>query len=326
MVMAHEIDFSTGNAAVFVTGKPAWHRLGTVIESAATSAEAIRLAHLDWEVLQWPVRAFGGYVSVDCPTMQANVRNDTNAVLGVVGRQYRVFQNAEAFDFMDALVGEKLAMYETAGSLKGGRRVWMLARIPGEYRIGREDIVHPYVLLTNAHDGTQALRMLPTTVRVVCQNTLNLAIRQAVGGLSIYHTAGLDARIKEARRNLGIITRRMQQFGDEARALAARSMSASETVKYFHEIASDGRSSEKETEKIIERFFNNFDNARNMLPGIEHSAWAAYNAVSEWADHQKRGTGKTLAAKDDNRLNSIWFGTANKIKQRAFSSALQLVG
>ncbi|HVT87735.1 MAG TPA: DUF932 domain-containing protein [Tepidisphaeraceae bacterium] len=137
--MAHEIDQTTGKAAVFVTGEPAWHRLGTVIEQATTSAQAIGLAGLDWNVAQWPVRAFGPDnlgAGADIPDVVANVRTDTKAVLGVVGRRYRVFQNREAFDFMDALVGDKLAMYETAGSLHGGKRVWMMARIPKEYRAG----------------------------------------------------------------------------------------------------------------------------------------------------------------------------------------------
>jgi hypothetical protein len=107
-----------------------------------------------------------------------------------------VFQNHEAFDFMDGLVGDKLAMYETAGSLHGGKRVWMMASIPKEYRAGPDDLIKPYVLLTNTHDGSQALRMIPTTVRVVCQNTLNLALRESgVEGLTISHHPRLESRI-----------------------------------------------------------------------------------------------------------------------------------
>ena len=140
--MAHAIDQTTGRAAVFVTGEPAWHRLGVVIENATTSAEAIGLAGLDWRVEQWPVRAFdpdNHSIEAGIPDTVANVRTDTKAVLGVVGKRYRVFQNHEAFDFMDGLVGDKLAMYETAGSLHGGKRVWMMASIPKEYRAGPDD-------------------------------------------------------------------------------------------------------------------------------------------------------------------------------------------
>lgn len=322
--MAHEIDCTTGSSAVFVTGEPAWHRLGTVIETAATSAEAIRLARLDWHVDQWPLSAQGtNGMALPCHGHFANVRTDTNAVLGVVGRQYRVFQNTEAFDFMDALVGQRLAMYESAGSLKGGRRVWMLARLPGEYRIGRDDVVEPYILLTNAHDGTQALRMLPTTVRVVCQNTLNLALKNQTGSLSIVHTASLDARIEDARRKLGIIAQRMNHFGQEAEALARRKLTALELAEYFDSVLPTR--SRRNLGKILDHVFANFDNASNALPGIKHSAWAAYNAVSEWADHQKRVLGRSTAQRDDNRLHSIWFGSANRIKQQAYGAALALV-
>ena len=128
--MSHDIDTTTGQTAVFVTGEPAWHRLGTVIDSAATSGDAIKLAHLDWSVEQWPVQAAEPNTDriIEATDRVANVRTDTHAVLGVVSRQYHVFQNAEAFDFMDAIVGDKLAMFETAGALHEGRRVWMLAR------------------------------------------------------------------------------------------------------------------------------------------------------------------------------------------------------
>src|SRR5262249_6104730 len=151
---------STGAAAVFVTGTPAWHKLGKVIEAAATSAEAIRLAGLDWEVEQWPLVACGPATAAElagrylpCPGTFGNVRTSTNALPSVVSRDYRVFQNGEAFDFMDAIVGEGLARYETAGALKGGRRVWMLAKMPQDVRVTGDDVVHPYILLTNAHDG-----------------------------------------------------------------------------------------------------------------------------------------------------------------------------
>jgi phage/plasmid-like protein (TIGR03299 family) len=325
--MSHEIDLSTGRPAVFVTGEPAWHRLGTVISQAANSAEAITLAGLNWTVEQYGLSAAApGEKWLPVPDKFANVRTDTNAVLGVVGNTYRVFQNAEAFDFMDAIVGDKLAMYETAGSLKGGRRVWMLARIPREYRIGRNDLIQPYVLLTNSHDGSQALRMLPTTIRVVCQNTLNLALRKAAGGLSIVHTASLDQRIEEARRNLGIISARMYQFNEEAQALAGKELNTIEVHQFFKSLFPLEGTSLKRNLKIHGLLEANFDNERNHLPGIEHSAWAAFNAVSEWADHQKRVLGRSDNQRDNNRLHSIWFGTANEIKQQAWSNALALVG
>lgn len=333
--MAHEIDQTTGTAAVFVTGEPAWHKLGTVIEQAATSAEAIGLAGLDWRVEQWPVRAFdpdNQATEAGIPDVVANVRTDTKAVLGVVGRRYRVFQNREAFDFMDALVGDKLAIYETAGSLHGGRRVWMLARIPKEYRAGADDLIKPYVLLTNTHDGSQALRMIPTTVRVVCQNTLNLALREVgVDGLTVSHHPRLETRIQEARAKLGIIAARFDKFDAELHAMLAKDLSTSEADGYFRGLSGADLPSQSERQKnarerVYGQMVANFDNDRNTLPGVKHTAWAAYNAVSEWADHQKAQRGKTVEDKLNRRLDSIWFGAAHQLKQAAYHEALELAG
>jgi uncharacterized protein DUF932 len=137
-----------------VTGEPAWHRLGTVVQQAQTSTEAIQLAGLDWTVNKRNIAAAlpdGAWQPVD--GQYAMIRSDTNAALGVVGEWYRPFQNADAFALMDNIVGEKLALFETAGSLKGGKRVWMMARLPREVRAAGEDVIHPYVLLTNTHDG-----------------------------------------------------------------------------------------------------------------------------------------------------------------------------
>ncbi len=334
--MAHEIDVSAGIPAVFVTGTPPWHKLGKVIEQAATSAEAIGLAGLDWTVEKWPVQALGvegeGERAVVVPGAFATVRTDTKRALGVVGAGYRVFQNREAFDFMDALVGDKLALYETAGSLHDGRRVWMLARIPKEYRAGSDDLIKPYVLLTNTHDGSQALRMIPTTVRVVCQNTLNLALREAGSdGLSITHHPNLESRVKEARQKLGILAARFDTFDAELHAMLAKDLSAPEADGYFRDLSgvrlphlSDRQKKSRET--AYGQMVANFDNARNALPGIRHTAWGAYNAVSEWADHQKNYRGRTEADRLNNKLNSIWFGGSHQLKQAAYESALQLAG
>src|SRR5262249_31042682 len=221
--MAHEIDMSTGRAAVFVTGQPAWHQLGTVIAEAATSAEAIQLAALDWTVEQQPIYLGNGQRIAD---RVANVRRDTGAVLGVVSTAYQVFQNLDCFDFMDTLVAERLAMFETAGALKGGRQVWMLARIPRELRAAGSDIIDPYVLLTNGHDGLHALKMIPTSVRVVCNNTLNRARRRGVAGEGspLLHSKNLQAGVEEARRKLGVIVHRLDRFEQQIRALARVSL------------------------------------------------------------------------------------------------------
>jgi phage/plasmid-like protein (TIGR03299 family) len=328
--MAHAIDQSTGKAAVFVTGQPAWHKLGVVIEKAATSALAIKLAGLNWTVEQWPVRAFNPDKPAEeaaCTERVANVRTDTKKVLGVVSRGYKVFQNADAFDFMDSLVGDKLAMYETAGALHDGRRIWMLARMPKEYRAAKADLVKPYVLLTTGHDGKSPVQMLATTVRVVCQNTLNLAMK-AGAALTVSHFTNLDQRVSEARQKLGIIAARFDQFDAEMHAMIKRPLKSAQADKYFRaQFGVDAGASDlakKLAERKLDQVRANFDNERNALPGIKGTAWAAYNAVSEYADHQKSWIGKTAKDKADTQLNSIWFGGSHQLKQKAYADALAL--
>jgi phage/plasmid-like protein (TIGR03299 family) len=344
--MPHEIDTTTGQAAVFTTGQPPWHGLGVTIDHAATSARAIGLAGLDWTVDQWPLQATHptppeaeadpqhdtAGVVLNVPGRVANVRTDTRAVLGVVGKGYRVFQNREAFDFFDAIVGDKLAMYQTAGSLQGGRRVWMLARIPKQYHAGPEDPIQPYVLLVNSHDGSTSLRMIPTTVRVVCQNTLSLALGNAGRrqGLSIAHRASLDERVREARQKLGLVAARFDAFDQELHAMLDKDLRAAEADAYFQQLlppaepTPDAEPQRDRRLKILEQFRANLDDPTNTLPGVRGTAWGAYNAVSQWADHQRTFRGRDDTQRAENRLRSVWFGNSHRFKQQAYRTALAL--
>jgi hypothetical protein len=144
--MSHEIDQTTGSAAVFVAGSPPWHGLGRNVAEAIVSQQAIELAGLDWLVDQWPVSAHApdGWGTVVAGDFVANVRVDTKAVLGVVTKKYRPFQNADAFKFADAIVVQGMAKYESAGALRGGKRVWMLLKLPDQLKASREDSIQPF--------------------------------------------------------------------------------------------------------------------------------------------------------------------------------------
>ncbi len=358
--MSHEIDMSTGQAAVFVSGQPAWHQLGTVVAEAVTSAEAVKLARLDWRVEQRPIFLGDGR---KIPQRVANVRTDTGIVLGVVSTDYQVFQNWECFDFMDALVAEKLAMFETAGALKEGRQVWMLARIPKELRAAGSDVIDPYVLLTNGHDGGTALRMIPTSVRVVCNNTLNLALRRAGDGVgfTLHHSKNLQARVEEARRTLGIVLERIDRFQEQITSLASASVTEREARDYWEKLfptrprkggevlAGDGAAladasplsraarlalgqpttaqqsrAHKRNAQIQEQLLQSFHSPTNTLPGIRDTLWAAFNAVTHWVDHQSPVRGKDVLAQPDSRMHSIFLGRGDALKQEAFKAALEL--
>jgi phage/plasmid-like protein (TIGR03299 family) len=324
--MAHEIDMTTGKAAIFTAGEQPWHKLGVNVAECQTSARALELASLDWAVKKWPVKAVGpDGTTLDVGGQFATVRTDTKAALGVVGDWYQPLQNRDAFDFMDALVGEKLAMFETAGAIKGGRRVWVLAKIPKEIRVGKTDEILPYVLLTNSHDGTSRACIIPTTIRVVCQNTLNIALKSRGQdmGLAITHTGSLNRRVAEAREKLGVVLARMDEWSEQANVLARKKLGSRQLGDFFAKLVENRV--EKSQKKLLESFLESFESERQSLPGIKGSLWAAYNAVSEWADHGMGVFGKDDEMKRaDNRLTSIWFGPANTIKQEAFALALDM--
>jgi len=323
--MAHQLDMTTGEAACMFVGEPAWHRLGVIVKEAQDSEHARKLARLDWEVEQWPIKAANeaGTV-VDAAGYVANVRSDTHAVLGVVGSHYRPYQNREAFDFMDAIMADRAAHWETAGALFGGQRIWLMARIPATIEVVTGDAVFPYLLLTSGHDGSHPLRIILTTVRTVCNNTLNLAFRgvSAAEGLTLRHCEQLEHRVAEARAKLGIITKRLDEFSQQASALVRKQMKPDELRDYFCQLVKDR--SQKQQEKLLGAFLGNFENERQRIAGIRGTAWAAFNAVMEWADWQSTVRGRGTVH-DERRLNSIWFGTANAIKQEAFNAALTLV-
>lgn len=194
---------------MFYVGQTPWHGLGREIKYAPTSKEAIIAAGLDWEVIPRPIfDEFGN----ELRGYKVNTRSTDGKNLGIVTNRYKIVQNKEAFEFTDALLGEGVT-YETAGSLASGKRVWMLARMEGT-TIAEEDI-DPYLVFTNSHDGTGAVRVAITPVRVVCQNTLNLALGNASRHWSCAHKGDIQGKLEEARYTLESADRYMEALEEE---------------------------------------------------------------------------------------------------------------
>jgi len=182
---------------MFYVRETPWHGQGIRVEEAPTSADAIRLAGLDWKVLQEKVYTENG-IKID--GYSANVRDKDGKALGIVGSKYKIVQNEDAFKFTDALLGEGVT-YETAGSLKDGKVIWLLAKLPNKYEI-LGDAVDPYIVFTNTHDGSGAVKVAMTPVRVVCNNTLNFALNTAKRTWSARHTGSIDNKLDEALETL----------------------------------------------------------------------------------------------------------------------------
>lgn len=325
--MAHNLNIREGRAAMFYTGERPWHGLGTALDRPATAREAIVAAGLDWGVEPQPLSTAGGTI---IPDHRAIIRGDTGTCLGVVGTGYIPIQNAEAFGFFDAVVGDGGARYHTAGALGRGERVWMLAQLPGELRVaGTDDVSEKFLLLANSHDGTSSLRMFFTPVRVVCQNTLNVALQGAgpQQGVSIRHTGDITAKVAEARRALGLAIRYYDGLEDRINRLAAIPLRRREVEAYLADLVPDNpeAGNKSRTQNIRAAMLHNFEEGRgNRMPGIRGTAWAALNAVTEYVDHQRSTVGESELDIRGHRLASQWFGSGARLKARAWSKALEL--
>lgn len=310
---------------MFYHGARPWHGLGTALDHPATAAEAIKVAGLDWRVDLMPACVDGFHI----PRAWGVVRMDRREPIAVVGARYAPVQNAEAFTFFDGIVGEGKAAYETAGALDHGRRIWLLAKLPGDVWITSSDNVGKYLLLTNSHDGGSALRAMFTPIRVVCQNTLLAALDGGKGnGISIRHVGDVLGRAREAQRLLGITAKYYDAFGDQARAFAQHSLTREALARYFHDLVPDPKDANPAraitTRETLHRLFE--VGKGNALPGVRGTVWAALNAVTEYVDHE-RPTRLTIGGNERlKRFESSLFGSGAALKERAWNKALTLLG
>lgn len=269
--------------SMFYVRETPWHGLGTRVKEAPSSKDALIYAGLDWKVIQEPVytdsqELIEGY--------KANVRDSDRRVLGVVTDRYKVIQNEEAFAFTDALLGEGVR-YETAGSLQGGKKVWMLARMPHEYIITGERI-SPYLLFSNTHDGSGAIKVALTPIRVVCNNTLNLALSTAKRSWSMIHTGDIQGKLQEAKDTLLLADRYMDSLGKEFENLRMKSMTDKQVMEYIEvllPVEEDGTMKQKRNiehlrEDLKMRYFDAPD-----LQDVGRNAYRFINAVSDFATH-----------------------------------------
>jgi phage/plasmid-like protein (TIGR03299 family) len=329
-----------GTAEAMYARTGAWHGLGTVLADAPDSASAITAAGLDWEVTHSPLyRKFDGKFR-KVPGRYLTAREDTGAELGIVGKRYHILQNRDAFAWCDSLVGTGEVRYEAAGSLKGGRMVWMLARLEGaEDVIADGDTLRRYLLLHNSHDGGGSVVITPTSVRVVCVNTLLLADPLAGNDgdttsantrkhtLRISHTASMSIRLDEARKVLGIMNGRFAAYAESARELAAARFNEQDFARFLDKVVPlppMGRVTAYRTE-ARERITDLYYNAATQAP-VRGTAWAAANAVTEFIDHEYAGVRAAGQKGEERRLYAVWWGSPAAMKAQAYRYAARIAG
>ena len=268
---------------MYSTREKPWHGLGTVVREAPTSENALRLAGLDWNVVQ---EAIYTPCREKIEGFKANVRDTDRKVLGVVSDRYKVVQNVEAFSFTDELLGDGVR-YETAGTLSGGRRVWLLARLPREYIIAGERI-SPYLVFSNTHDGSGSVKVAVTPVRVICNNTLNLALETAQRSFSMVHTGNISDKITEARDTLFKAESYMDRLGAEFEQLHQQKVTDAEVQKYIEILipmeSNATRTQEKNVNRLREDLATRYYDAPD-LQKVGKNAYRFINAVSDFATH-----------------------------------------
>jgi phage/plasmid-like protein (TIGR03299 family) len=312
---------------MFYTGKEPWHGLGTKLDNPATAAEAIVAAGLDWKVGKRKVFAGDDVTNEYHPCIDnvAIVRMDDNKVLGVVGRYYEPIQNHDAFDFFDSVVKSGAAIYHTAGSLKGGKRIWILAHLPGDLTVTERDIIQRYILLSSSHDGKTTLRMFFTPIRVVCMNTLNWAMQRAENdGITIRHTGNLTEKIQQARDALQLTEKYYQRFAEVSSKLVETKADDAFIDAVLRDCFPNAFLPTPTTRSV-----NIVDEIKHIINGgtktatVPGTVWNLVNAVAEYVDHGR--VVKNVDDKSDNRLTNIWFTGGRIIKQQAFSKALAMI-
>lgn len=317
--------------SIAYTGETPWHGLGTKVDHVMTALEAIKAGGLDWEVEKVPlsIEENGGYKIA--PKIYATRRKDSRAILGYVGEQYEILQNRAAFSFFDAVVGEKAAIYHTVGALGSGERLWLLAKLPQSVRVIGDDIVDLFLLLSNSHDGSQAVSVRFTSIRVVCQNTLAAAISEGKRAQYVRHTSNIGLRVSDVQKGLGIVNTQAQLFEQAAKLLVKTPLTADKFGTFLERTGLKPNNPEDlaklspRSKSIIDEVSDLFDRAPgNDLQGVKGSAWAALNAVTYYADYRRATRGASQDERSDNRIASLLWGSGAELKAKAFEAALSL--
>lgn len=315
--MSHEVE------KMMYVGAVPWHGHGKKLEAPPTIHEAIVAAGLDWEVLLKPliVEETGAKVSAF-----ATVRSSDGRVIGVVGKKYQPIQNLTAFEWFQPWLDSGAVELETAGSLKGGRHVWALARIKRDpVDIVKNDAVLRYILLSNSHDGTRMARGGFTAIRAVCWNTLTAALKdEASKMLRVRHTANAAEALTEIREVMNVADREFVATVDVMRALAKKGVTQKSLVEYVRKVftpkvimtTKDAESKTPTCDRILAKVIPLFEKGRgNDLPGVKGTMWGAYNAVTEYLTHER-------GRNQDNRMTSLWFGDSAQLGPKALRIAM----
>lgn len=321
--MAHHIQ------TMAYTGETPWHSLGNALPAKQSIDVWAQQAGMDWNICETPVR----YMTEQAGTLgsirsfedqKVLFRSDTKAPLSVVGSRYQVVQPKAVLEFYRDLTEVSGFELETAGVLKEGKKFWALAKTGKEATLKGSDVVKGYILLATSCDGTLATTATPTSIRVVCNNTLTMALDGASGAIKVPHNTRFDPQA--VKKQLGIAVTSWDAFIYRIKTLSERKIKTHEAMNYFlkvlcqtdgHVDPAQGLVNERALKKVQALYDGQGRGAE--LAAAKGTAWGLVNAVTEFVDHEKR------ARSQEYRLDSAWFGQGANLKQRALEQAMQLV-
>jgi len=359
--MSHE--FESG----FVVREAAWHGLATILKDAPTVEEGIKQAELDWDVMTLPIevpipRGGKGVTRVTAEGWKATVRASDNSVLGVVSDKYQPLQNKAAFGFFDRFLADKSCALESAGSLKSGKFVWVLAKVAGgDAEISQGDQVSSYLLLSNAHDGSRAITVAFTPIRVVCWNTLSIAHGMAdkdadkMSGRAarVLHVGDMVRNLKTVEEEIVVAKRAIGVIVEQSKILRAKQIGPNEYYKFLEGVYAPEREAMRQELDKVRAYYNDKTHSTEAL----NEAFARMQELEEKiAKPFRRDTtlnklvrlfeagpgaemaGKTLlgavsavthyeehlrtGSTNEQRLHSSWFGgTTASTRDRAYAVA-----
>jgi len=326
--MAHNLNFNNNQWSFASHSEKAWHGLGQIVETAMTSEEAIKLANLDYQVDKAMVSFISNQEMTyhDVDGYYATYRTDTKQCLGLVKSRYEIVQNQDAFAFFDAIIDRGEAIFETAGALGNGERIFLSAKLPDDFEVGGEKI-EKYIMLTNSHDGTSSVIAGFTNVRIVCNNTLQAALSSLSNKVSISHISGAKDRIKEASKVMGIQSKYNQEVGDIFNRMVDRKMTEGEINDFITKVMTPEylqvAKNKEEEKEMSTRLKNTIDatlqftltHSTQTTESANMTLWGAYNGISGYFNYIKP------FKNGEDKFKSQIFGQGNVKMLKAFNEA-----
>jgi phage/plasmid-like protein (TIGR03299 family) len=315
-------------------GEVPWHGQGTSVPADVSAEEMIRAADLGWDVEKRPARGAKStknargqekYSRYELVRVPRQGREEEEVVLGLVSDRYEPLQNTDAFQFFDPIVDRKTATYETAGALGEGERIWVMAKMPGTIEVVRGDDCMKYLLLSNSHTGQGSVIVKFTAVRVVCQNTLTMAMNDGQSAFRVRHSAKMGERLDEVSELIEAANQIYTQAAESFKMLAATKVKGRDMLHEYLAALFPKSEAQKRNETHppkwdhVTKLFETADNLQ--LPGVKGTLWAAYNAVTQFEDYREVKT-----ENEANRLNRVWFGAGADLKIKALNEAMRMAG